>query len=445
MTKKSKTPSVPEHDEQGDDRSISSQHLRKRDKFLNIFRSDKSEAHTNSSTPRPEAKIHHTDAPLNTKADHVSAHSSTPASSSGAATPPTTENTKIREDIFSTNVARRASKTVVPQPGACIDNTPQLALCSSLLPKTPAVSPSNELSLEVDLLQIKEASHDTPIDDANREWVTAIEQNAMEQSHVHWLLERMVEEFVKDAVKGSAAVTEIVLLGPVLDYEHYRKLLNCFIAEFEKATMLDFDLLQGLVQLVQCASKGYLVADDLIKILSILRIRLQKTNQQSTKHPYHLTLAVSRVLDVMAKHEVENLDRVEQHEPLGDVLSSLRESTDPFLMYQASYAFQALQYVPNNETVLQAVMRHSGVVAEGLIGISGVLNLNLSGFLEGLGQLQKTVVDTMGIVKSAAEGARSLVDSGKGVFEAIKQGVSSANKRPWYPAVIGANALVREG
>ncbi|KAF9272117.1 hypothetical protein BGZ68_002704, partial [Mortierella alpina] len=90
-------------------------------------------------------------------------------------------------------------------------------------------------------------------------------------------------------------------------------------------------------------------------------------------------------------------------------------------------------------------MRHSGVVAEGLISISGVLNLNLSGFLEGLGQLQKTVVETIGIVKSAAEGAQSLVESGKGVFEAIKQGVSSGNKRPWYPAIIGANALVREG
>ncbi|KAF9275462.1 hypothetical protein BGZ68_010774, partial [Mortierella alpina] len=111
MTKKSKT-SVPEHDEHGDERSISSQHMRKRDKFINMFRSDKSEVHTNPSAPRPEAKTSHTDA-TSTKArdDYGSAYCSTAASSSGAATPPTTESTKIRMDIFSTNVVRPASKT----------------------------------------------------------------------------------------------------------------------------------------------------------------------------------------------------------------------------------------------------------------------------------------------------------------------------------------------
>ncbi|KAF9933572.1 hypothetical protein BGZ67_004200 [Mortierella alpina] len=133
----------------------------------------------------------------------------------------------------------------------------------------------------------------------------------------------------------------------------------------------------------------------------------------------------------MAKHEVKDLDRVEQHEPLGGVLSSLRSSSDPFLMYQAPYAFQALQCVPDDETVLQEVMRHSKVVAESLFSIAD--------------QLQKAIIDTVGIAKTAIEGTRSLIESGQGVFGAIKGGVSSGYKRAWYTAIIGADALVREG
>ncbi|KAF9573679.1 hypothetical protein EC968_008195 [Mortierella alpina] len=445
MTKKLKA-AAPEYDEHGADNSMLSQHMTKRDKFFNIFRSKKAKMHTKPLAAQPEKKTNNTGSVSIKAADgQISAGYSIAISSTEAASQPPIEEAKVRLDIFSKNVPKPAIRTALPKFGARIDNTPQLVLCSSLLPRSPVFSPSDDLSLKINLLQIKEASQDTPIDDATRGWIKAIEENPVEQGHVRWLLERMVEEFIKDPVKGSAAVTEIILLGPVLDYELYRKLLNCFITEFEKATVLDVDLLHGLIQLVQCASAGYLVADDLIKTLSVLRLRLQQTDQQSTLHPYHLTLAVSRLLDVMAKHEVQDLDRVEQHEPLSAVLDCLKESSDPFLIYQASYAFQALQYVPKNETALQAVMRHSGVVVESLVGISGVLNLNLGGFLEGLGQLQKTIADVVGITKIAIESTRSMIDSGKGLFEAMREGVGAGHKRAWYPAIIGAKALVQEG
>ncbi|CAO3572658.1 unnamed protein product [Mortierella alpina] len=441
MTKKSKS-AFPEHDQQADNILVSSKPMRK--KFFSMFRSDKSEAHATPLAGQPERKIHNKGF-VSINAGNGQIGVVCAISSLETDTQPTVEEAKVRLDIFSTNVARPTVQTPVPKFGTRIDSTPQLALCSSLLPRSAALSLSNEPNLGISLPHAKGASQDTPSDDATRNWVKAIEQSPTEQSHIRWLLERMVEEFVKDPTKGSATVTEVVLLGPVLDYEHYRKLLNCFIQEFQKATILDDDLLHGLIQLVQCNSKGYLIADDLIKILSILRIRLQQTDQRISKHPYHLTLAVSRLLDVMAKHEVKDLDRVEEHEPLGAVLSCLQGSSDPFLIYQASYAFQALQYVPSNETVLQAIVRQSGIVAESLIGISGVLNLNVSGFLESLGQLQKAVVETIGIAKSAIEGAQSLIESGKGVFEAMKEAVSSGNRRAWYPAIVGATALVQEG
>ncbi|KAF9945016.1 hypothetical protein BGZ70_004136, partial [Mortierella alpina] len=199
----------------GNHQQISSQHGRKRDKIINLFR---------------------------------------PAQPKGAAkTQVKTSARKVRSDIFSDNAAKPAAFIEVPKLGTRINSTPQLALCSSLLLKSQG------------------AQDQRGQDHAHRDWIEAIETDIAEQDHIRWLGTRMVEEFSKDAVKDSAVVTEVVPLGPVLDREHYRKLLNCFISEFEKAKMLDVHLLQGLIQLVQSASDGYLVADDLVTILSILR------------------------------------------------------------------------------------------------------------------------------------------------------------------------------
>ncbi|KAF9949526.1 hypothetical protein BGZ70_001722 [Mortierella alpina] len=326
MIKKS-NPTVPELGQHGVDQSAVAQHMKKRNKFFSMFRSGKPEMRAKPSAAAPQAKVHQSDAISSKVENHPNRASSNIAIISSEERILPAAEAKVRLDIFSMNVTRPVTTIAVPKFGARIDNTPQLALCSSLVLRSPPLAPFNESDPEINHLQIKEHSQDAPIDGANRLWAKAIEKDPIEKNHVRWLLERMVEEFVKDAVKGSAAVTEVVVLGPVLDYEHYRKLLNCFISEFEKAVILDVDLLDGLVQLVQCASMGYLVADDLIKILSIVR----------------------------------------------------------------------------------------------------------------------TVVETIGIAKSAVEGTRSLIENGKGVFEAIKEGVSSGNKRSWYPAIIGASALVQEG
>ncbi|KAF9946404.1 hypothetical protein BGZ70_003239, partial [Mortierella alpina] len=333
----------------------------------------------------------------------------------------------VRSDIFSDNAAKPAACVEVPKLGTRINSTPQLALCSSLLPKS------------------QDAQDQGGQDLAHLKWIKGIATDTVEQDHIRWLVTRMVEEFSKDAVKDSVAVTEIVLLGPALDREHYRKLLSCFIAEFEKARMLDVHLLQGFIQLVQCASNGYLVADDLVKILSILRAQLQNTHQQTTEHPYHLTLAFSRLFDVMAEHKVQDVKRVEEHEPLSEILFCLRSSSDPFMMYQASYAFQALQYVPNDETALQALLRYSAGVADSLVKISGLTKLDLSSVLDGLKGFQAALSSTYDSAKSGYEGFRSLMDSGRGVIDSLKEGLGTGHRRSWYLALRAADGFVRQG
>ncbi|KAF9932380.1 hypothetical protein BGZ67_004765, partial [Mortierella alpina] len=429
----------------GNDGSISPQGTRKRDILRNIFRSTKPADKVRSQASLPQAKIRDAGA----ASTHIdSAFSSLKVDSSQTGSQLTIDTSKACLDIFSENVGRTSSGITLPRLDARIDSTSQLALCISLLPRnTIFSSPHEGLERTSDSDPITNAVRSVPADGAEQEWIEAIDQDPLKQERIRWLGSRIVEEFVKDAVKNPVAVSEVILLGSVLDQALYRKLLNCFIEELSTSALLDLELLQGLVQLVQSASPTYLDADDLIKILSFLRKCLEDTHQQSSEHQYHLTLAVSRLLDVMAEpeHKVSDLPRVEEKEPLASVLSGLQSSSDPYLMYQALYAFQALQYVPDDESVVQAVMRHSLGAAESLIKVSGVIQLNFDGLLDGLKQMQKTLEETYGIAKSRYEGVRSLIDSGHGLFDSLRKGLVSGHKQPWYPAVVTATALCRAG
>ncbi|KAG0374856.1 hypothetical protein BGX24_009840 [Mortierella sp. AD032] len=259
------------------------------------------------------------------------------------------------------------------------------------------------------------------------------------------LARKLVAEFVKEPTKNSTFINEIAVIAPVLQEEDYHILLRCFLKEFDQSPTLGLELIQGLVHLVQSASPGFLDCNDLVKTLASLGTSLQGTHQQSSLHPYHLTLAVSRVLDVMADHKVQGLNRVDLHEPLSAVLLGLKGSNDPYLMYQACYAFQALQHVPDDETTLQSFLRHSTGMVDGLIKVSGLVQLNFTGFMEGLKEVQGVVEKTAGTIKSVFEGMMSLVESGRGILDSAKEGLESGHKRQWYLAVRGATRLVREG
>ncbi|KAF9343916.1 hypothetical protein BGX34_006224, partial [Mortierella sp. NVP85] len=160
-------------------------------------------------------------------------------------------------------------------------------------------------------------------------------------------------------------------------------------------------------------------------------------------------MAVSRVLDAMADTKVKGLDREKLHEPLSLYLSEIKDNTDPYLVYQAAYAYQALLYVPDDETLWQATLRRTGKVIQGVAGlVSAVKGLDLNGFMDGLKDIQQGVSGTVGVfrlAKSTIEGAKTLADSGKGFMECMKEGLSVKRKLTWYPALRGAESLLRSG
>ncbi|KAG0374875.1 hypothetical protein BGX24_009815, partial [Mortierella sp. AD032] len=318
-------------------------------------------------------------------------------------------------NIFLQNVVAPSLKITLPPPGVRLETTMQLAYCNQLL--RTHLLPS-----------LAAASITLGVDPSQQATVDALLQDKEEQNKVHELAIRVVEEFVADSLKSSEEIAEVILLAPYLDQECYRKLLNCFIGEFEAAKLLDIDLLEGMVQLVQCAEIDYLQPDDLVRILVVLRTRLQNTHQQTTKHPFYLTLALSRLLDVMVEGKVQDLKRVVDHEPLSALLGQMMESADPYLKHQATYALQGLLHVPNDETRRQFVLRHTGNIVMGLLGVASVCNLNLGRLSDGASKLCDASVSALEIGGKVVGGAQSIYESGQGIAASVKGGIFSGGR-----------------
>ena len=335
----------------------------------------------------------------------------------------------VHRHIFPRNVHPPAMDFEPPEPDTRLAGTPQLACCLGLLQAT---------SLLDDVL-------DSPV----RNWVQAAKDDTDELERLKTLATDVIRAFKRDEFKDAKAVTEVVYLAPVLEKDDFRYLLKEFHSGIEQSTLLDVHQLEGLSQLIQGADKTYLVADDLVKVLELLSTRLRDTHQQSTGHLYQLTLAVSHVLDAMADVEVKGLDREKLHEPLSSYLNELKDSTDAYLVYQAAYAYQALMCVPDNEKLWQAALRRTRKVAQGVSGlVSAVKGIDLSKFLEGLGDIQEGLAGAsrvLGGIKSAYGQAMSLATSGRRFLECLKEGLSFDRKCAWYPALRGADTLIRGG
>ncbi|KAG0265488.1 hypothetical protein BGZ95_003318 [Linnemannia exigua] len=407
--------------------SSKTDHATKRDKFRALFGLKSKASNKSLNTQRSTQVSTQAAAP-----SHVALHTVDSSTGETISTPiaqvarnssiPPAMITKYT-NFFPENLSKPAIKTVLPTPQDRIHSTKQLVYCNALL--------------------LQGSSSTT--DKQELDWIATMDKNPVAQDHLRSLTTSMVQVFVQDGLKESTEIAEMVALGPVLNREFFRKLLSNILKELDESRILDFALLQGMIQLLQSTPLGYLESDDLIKILSILRTRLEGTHGRSLEHTYYLTLAVSVVLDSMADHEVKDLDRVVEHEPLFGVLSGLRGSSDPYMIYQACYAFQALQYVPDEETVLQAVVRHSTGVANGLVKVAALFTLNLSAVLEGLGELQEVAGGAIMTGMTVYEGYCSVKDNGQGIFDSLKDGYGSGKKRPWYAAIRAANALARAG
>ena len=333
------------------------------------------------------------------------------------------------QHIFSNSVGPPATEFKPLEPDARIEDIRQLALCLGLLKSSQEI--------------------DDTMDPIALNWLESAKDDSDEQERLKALATDVIRAFKREEFKDTKVVTEVLYLVPVLEKDDFRYLLKEFYSGIEQSTLLDVHQLEGLAQLLQSADPGQLDADDLVKVLGLLGKRLRDTHKQSTSHLYQLTLAVSHVLDAMTDANIEGLDREKMHEPLLAYLEELKGSTDTYLVYQSAYAFQALLYVPDNEALWQTILRRTGKVIQGMAGlVTAVRGLDINRFIESLGNIHQGVAGASRViqsVKTAYDGVTSLATSGQGFYESLKEGLSFSHKCPWYPALRGADTLIREG
>ncbi|KAK3817618.1 MAG: WD40-repeat-containing domain protein [Benniella sp.] len=340
-----------------------------------------------------------------------------------------TDITIAPQKLFPKDVYLPAVSFNPPEPDSRLESTRQLAYCLGLL----------QLSCEFDEI----------LDPIACKWLQTTKDEPDEPDRLKALATDVIRAFKSDELKDAKSVTEVVYLANVLNKGDFRYLLKEFYSGVDQSGLLDVHQLEGIAHLVRGAHPENLDIDDLIKILELLSTRLRNTHQQSTSYTYELTLAVSHVLDAMVDAKVQDLDREKIHEPLSSYLNELKDSPDAYLVYQAAYAYQALACVPDDESLWQGALRRTGKVVLGVSGlVSAVKGLDLDKFISGLENIQqglKGVSEMVDAIKGAYDKATSLIESGRGFYECLKEGFSIERKFAWYSALRGADTLIREG
>ncbi|KAK3814025.1 MAG: WD40-repeat-containing domain protein [Benniella sp.] len=382
----------------------------------NLHESDLSSSHIASRAPTPNPCV-----------PHATPGSETPAVNSSAPSEREVHVTLPR-NIFPSDARRPALDFKPPELGARLNNTPQLAYCLGLL--QAGYEPGDIL------------------DPNTRNWLQITKDEPDEKERLVVLAKNVIRAFMNDEFKDSKAVAEVVHLAPVLEHDDFRYLVNELYTGIDQSGLLHVHQLEGLAHLVQGARPGYLEGDDFVQILDRLATRLRNAHQLSTGVLYQLTLAISHVLDAMAAARVRGLSRERIHQPLSSYLNGLKTSSDPYLVYQAAYAYQALRYVPDDETPQQKAFRRIGKTIEGVSELAGaVKDLDYKKLVSGLVCIREglAVDEIRRALRHTSAEVSSLMESGQGFREFLEDEFSFTNKRAWYPALRGADALIRAG
>ncbi|KAG9063878.1 hypothetical protein KI688_003992 [Linnemannia hyalina] len=379
-----------------------------------------------------------------TKDSAIQSHATGDGGASNGPLPalPTDNNDGI-SDIFPKNLPKPAIRTELPALSERIEVTQQLLYCNRLI--LDAQSTSSPTATAASERPIGEPANEPQVGETERAWITAIGQDPIQQDRLRSLVTMVVEAFIKDIFKVSAIIAEVVILGPILDRDTYRTLLSCFISKFEQVTILDVALLQGLVQLIECASPGYIEDDDLTKTLTVLRRCLEGMHKTPSEYLYQITIAISRLLDVMVNGMVKDVNRTNDHQPLVMALTELKASADPILQFQVNYTLQASRYIPDDESTLQAVLRFGGGVAMAVSGVGGVCKLDPANLLSSLSVLHQAAMQTFKGTKSVLEGMKESQKDSSGTMQSLLEGLRAGTKYEWYLVLLAARAIVRDG
>ncbi|KAG0049620.1 hypothetical protein BGZ83_005545 [Gryganskiella cystojenkinii] len=337
----------------------------------------------------------------------------------------------VSDSIFPMDVPPPTLSWSFPEPDSRVADTPQLVSCLGLLKQGSDAILDNELEQEA------------------RIWRKETSQNPDERARLEVLATDLIRAFTQDEIKDRKVIAEVICLVPVLEVDDSRFLLGQFLDDIKDSSILSIGALRGLAHVLRTATPGHLFSQDLIEVLGPMSTKLQNAHSESPEYIFELTVAVSSVLDAMTDAKVTGIKRVEMHEPLLVFLASLRNSDDPHLKFHASYAFQALLCVPNDESPWEATVRRTTKVVKGISGlVSAVKGLDLNAFMTGLQNVQEGfdgIQQLFELGKTAYEGVSAVYESEQDFVASLKEGLTFNRRRAWYRALRGADTLLEEG
>ncbi|KAK3824830.1 MAG: WD40-repeat-containing domain protein [Benniella sp.] len=336
----------------------------------------------------------------------------------------TAENDSITipRHIFAENKRPPTVEFTLPGRGERLKSTPQLVYCLTSL---QAWRSSIYSTLEP---AAQNWAHN---------WAHNLDADEDEMERIESFAPDVVRAFGRCVSNDPKLIAEVACLAPVLDKAVYRDLLGQLYKRIEQSLILDTILLEGLAQVIRYATLGYLEAADLTMMLRLFEERLCDIQEQPMQHVYELVLAVSSVLDAMADANVKDLNYDSLREPLSDYLNGLKAMSDPYLVYQAAYTYQALQHIPDQEPVWQTALGRNGRAKSGQPNIIGTFNpLDLSEFFAQLRNIYS--LSDASKVKSQETSEQTLQDY-------LQEARSFECKQAWYPALRMADILLQSG
>ncbi|KAF9355630.1 hypothetical protein BGX34_010335 [Mortierella sp. NVP85] len=323
----------------------------------------------------------------------------------------------IPRHIFAENKRPPFVEFTLPEHDERLKDTPQLSYC-------------------LGLLQTWRSSPDSILEPAIRKWLNNIDANEDEVERLKTLATDVITTFARDESYDSMLVAEVVCLASVLDKSIYRYLLGQFCGAIAQSSVLDSLQLDGLAQVIRRAAPDYLEAADLIKILRLLKHRLTGIHKLPSQEVYELVLSVSGVLDAMADTSIKGLNQQELGNFLSEYLTGLKATSDHSVVYQAAYAYQALQHIPDHEPIWQAAFKFKRRATSGQPMTEADRALDLNKFIE---QLKNISPGT-----SVKPGTRSQ-EREQTLQEHLHECCSLEYKQAWYPALRMADALLQDG
>jgi len=121
---------------------------------------------------------------------------------------------------------------------------------------------------------------------------------------------------------------------------------------------------------------------------------------------------------------VKDLQREQEHKPLLEILSELRQHKEPLVRNQVEYAYGALQLIPDDETMREKLTRNGLGLTAGLIKMSGALKLDFN---------------------EVPDNVPEVWNNGRELVANLRQYFGSENKNRWFLAVRQAEVMVSEG